>query len=505
MKLTIENFKAFKNSTSIDIETLTLLSGLNSAGKSTIYQSLLLLGQSANSYLKDEYGSILPYLKLNGKMIYFGSNNDILADKKKNYVKFAMSSGRAMLSYKFSISKTREKIGYSKENPQKFYLSEIEVVIPHKTGDVGYTLVSNGYRWQLTANGYLTFASQELRDYLYGLAKLHANDQNQCVDQSDSINQTPFPFKIIVELSDISKVRFFNFHLVEAEIPLIGIQDLVKDNLREKIDFDHLTKNAAELGIKNGTFTLNGNPHMFDEEKSLTQKHVVFIPPYKWQPKRIYTNDDPDNPLANFNTKSKRSVIYDYCLKTNKTLSGTLEKGLVHWISERFKIAKNVSVEEKIKGVTSEIFITTLDNIKLPYANIGYGTTQLIPIIHRILSSTTNSIIVVDEPETHLHPCMQSLLADFFVAMALTGRVIILETHSEYIIDKLIYCAIKFPHLRDKLQMYWVLREGGSSTIRHIEYDDLGYIINAPQAFLSEKTKLVEELNQIRVEKLLNA
>ena len=86
--------------------------------------------------------------------------------------------------------------------------------------------------------------------------------------------------------------------------------------------------------------------------------------------------------------------------------------------------------------------------------------------------------------------------------MVLLGRKIIVETHSEYILDKLLYHCIKNPKARDFTELYWVTNDSGDASVTPIIYDDLGYVSNAPEGFLSEKAKLVEELTALRFAKL---
>jgi hypothetical protein len=66
----------------------------------------------------------------------------------------------------------------------------------------------------------------------------------------------------------------------------------------------------------------------------------------------------------------------------------------------------------------------------------------------------------------------------------------------------LIYHCIKIPKARDVTELYWVTNNNSEASVIPILYDDLGYVSNAPDGFLSEKAKLVEELTALRFEKL---
>ncbi|WP_180828388.1 AAA family ATPase, partial [Vibrio parahaemolyticus] len=63
----------------------------------------------------------------------------------------------------------------------------------------------------------------------------------------------------------------------------------------------------------------------------------------------------------------------------------------------------------------------------------------VIPIVMQCLLSNKNDILIFEQPELHLHPKIQAKLCDLFIAMSLNGRQIIIETHSEYIINRLRY------------------------------------------------------------------
>lgn len=70
--LSLKNFKCFKSLDNIDLKQITLLTGSNGRGKSSVLQSLLLLAQSFRS------GKNLEYVKFNGRFVCLGTYNDIL-------------------------------------------------------------------------------------------------------------------------------------------------------------------------------------------------------------------------------------------------------------------------------------------------------------------------------------------------------------------------------------------------------------------------------------------
>jgi predicted ATPase len=69
--------------------------------------------------------------------------------------------------------------------------------------------------------------------------------------------------------------------------------------------------------------------------------------------------------------------------------------------------------------------------------SVGVGVSQVLPVILLCLKSMPNAVILLEQPELHLHPAMQLKLADFLLACTQTGRQIIVETHSEHLVNRL--------------------------------------------------------------------
>jgi len=76
--------------------------------------------------------------------------------------------------------------------------------------------------------------------------------------------------------------------------------------------------------------------------------------------------------------------------------------------------------------------------------NVGFGLSYALPIIVAALSSDKNSLILIENPEAHLHPKGQSELAKLLALAAQSGVQIIIETHSEHIINGVLVACKKF-------------------------------------------------------------
>lgn len=67
--------------------------------------------------------------------------------------------------------------------------------------------------------------------------------------------------------------------------------------------------------------------------------------------------------------------------------------------------------------------------------NVGFGLTHILPIIVACLIATPSSILLVENPEVHLHPAGQALMGRFLAIAAMSGIQLIIETHSDHILN----------------------------------------------------------------------
>ncbi|WP_411960856.1 AAA family ATPase [Pseudomonas mandelii] len=67
--------------------------------------------------------------------------------------------------------------------------------------------------------------------------------------------------------------------------------------------------------------------------------------------------------------------------------------------------------------------------------NVGFGLTQVLPILVAVLSSNCDDLVLIENPEVHLHPAGQALMGGFLAMAASAGVQIVLETHSDHVLN----------------------------------------------------------------------
>ena len=65
----------------------------------------------------------------------------------------------------------------------------------------------------------------------------------------------------------------------------------------------------------------------------------------------------------------------------------------------------------------------------------GFGLTQVLPIVVAALSATEGDLLLVENPEVHLHPAGQATMGEFMAEVAAAGVQVIIETHSDHVLN----------------------------------------------------------------------
>jgi predicted ATPase len=146
--------------------------------------------------------------------------------------------------------------------------------------------------------------------------------------------------------------------------------------------------------------------------------------------------------VANVLLQKRNELVHDYFLDESKEISYELEIQTGEWIS---KILDTENVKVFVNCEESSRVINLMFGIgqhKFRPSNVGFGYTYVLPIIVSGLIAKKGEILIVENPEAHLHPKAQSYLIKFLSIVASTGVQVFIESHSEHILNSLIISAL---------------------------------------------------------------
>jgi predicted ATPase len=128
--------------------------------------------------------------------------------------------------------------------------------------------------------------------------------------------------------------------------------------------------------------------------------------------------------------------------------------------------------------------------------DVGYGVSQILPLIVDAQRATSKTMLLLQQPEVHLHPKAQAALGSMIKDwVSKSKKTVVVETHSDYLVDRL-RLEVKQAHLKQSEVKIFFLEKKSSQTKLHVlEIDAQGNVLNAPEGyrdfFLREQTALL--------------
>jgi predicted ATPase len=598
-RIGIQNFRVFKEFTEFELRPLTILTGTNNSGKSSFTKLLLLLKNGVNDldfkkglhnlesfkkvlswelddnklkisfpnslqFLDDSYFITNYYIadnEDNGKLFQIEVSNEKESLLVFNYngtdsslqldVEHLMSLvyEHKLLDYELGEAPDGDPIGawtkkYIHEmdhNPSEdiVTLENFEGIFrknPNKYSDSDQTSLKSPSIGNIAFKN--TIRNLE-HDYL--LYNMSINGEDATIYHKDellTIQKTEFKNIFFDGLRDLSGIpKGFNNALAYC---LKRANSIVKEKIRfhfssinpnDKVEIKET--NLAKLLFTIRLFDSSSEAPFLetDYQKTFFDRFsgygsqlnnelykIEYISANRASQKRVLANSseyDIDKIVVDFFNKSKKNIDF---LKT---------------ICEILEIPGDLSVE-RFENMISIVYLKVNDR-KIALSDVGFGFSQIIPIILKIVTiteskkrstakvnisehsndffeisfskSTPEKTIIIEEPEANLHPNLQSKLADVFVEIINQYPELnfIIETHSEYMIRKLQYLTAKNKIDPSKSIIYYFNADKYVSAkepkVKAIEITSNGNLTDTfGPGFYDETTRLQFELMKLNQE-----
>ena len=152
------------------------------------------------------------------------------------------------------------------------------------------------------------------------------------------------------------------------------------------------------------------------------------------EPDRLDTGATGENVAAVLHTHAHRRVSVPW--EDGKPRLMTLERGLEHWLA-RLGLADSVNVNDMGRfGLGLQVVPHDMGR-PVDLTSVGVGVSQVMPLLVQCLLTEPGDLVILEQPELHLHPALQMKLADFLLACVRSGWQLIVETHSEHLVNRL--------------------------------------------------------------------
>jgi len=166
----------------------------------------------------------------------------------------------------------------------------------------------------------------------------------------------------------------------------------------------------------------------------------------------------------------------------------TLEERIAHWLKE-LGLIHDFSVEAIAKD--SSIYQVRVQkspsSAKVLITDVGFGVSQILPVLVLCYYVPEGSIVLLEQPEIHLHPSVQSGLADVFIDAVKNRNIqIIFESHSEHLLRRFQRRIAEESLTPQDTALYFCEMDKGGSSLTTLDVDLLGTIRNWPKDFFGD-------------------
>lgn len=520
----LKNFKGFKDTGKIDLKPLTVLCGTNSSGKSTIIQSILMLKQTFES--QSPYRTIL----LNGEFVHLGSFDDLIYNK--------IPENKVQIIFDIDTSRIAEKTQFSRKIPINILLNNFDFKNP--------LIDRNNFENILEINFGLRLQDPPIskEPYIenYKIKAKSVSPSNQ------SFNGTEIEFE---RINDEYLVKWKKTQIYPFEICRLKIPKEIKHYYCPKCKINHRTNsnvgkdhyyynyvNENQYHTKASFINLVPEIRMEDELKIgeyptkpyfhiarplFSLRHIFqnvfenlfYIGPLREEPSRRYIYESEIIDIGNHGENAPfilsiegNNEIEPYFLfqpnegEWKQITNDTLQEGVNRWLNY-MDISFECEIKSEKEIIRLYLPLAQDKEVKVTLADVGFGVSQILPILVEGLRIRNGQTLILEQPEIHLHPKLQMQLADFFISMILSGKNILLETHSDHIINRISRRIIESEdnNIISKTNILFFEQGHEGSIPYQVEIDrDLG-IVNWPKGFFDQSVEETEAIIFSGIEK----
>ncbi|OFY62800.1 MAG: hypothetical protein A3H98_10035 [Bacteroidetes bacterium RIFCSPLOWO2_02_FULL_36_8] len=396
MKLFLDNLRGFNNCF-IDINQVNFLVGENSTGKSSFLSILSLFSDTQFNFSGEFRNSF----------VNFGLFEDIINKNSSNNETF--------------------HIGFIKNGKQTLLDSNFtydSLLLVFKEKD-GFPNISTILCRAKTSFLKVEVGKTELNYSLFSVNTSLYSDKQLF---SDIIINKEFELKNIIDNGNVS-IKGISGELLRYIINDIG-------NIPFMFRFSEHSIKETEIDKKRKLYSdFRKNQRMlFPRERNLLG-NTIWIDPIRSKPQPLYQPTDKQYSAEGEHIPTiLRDIFDDKESPNSKSIIRLLESfGNASGLFDKIYISK---LQKQKKNSPFEINFSLHGNT-IKISNIGYGVSQILPILTEIARNPKESIFFIQQAEVHLHPRSQAFFGEFiFTQFKEENKSFFIETHSDYVIDR---------------------------------------------------------------------
>lgn len=297
------------------------------------------------------------------------------------------------------------------------------------------------------------------------------------------------PASVLLFKGKNALVDLDSFHNVihECDVNKNLVFELVgSDNKHKKYTLKNELAYSKELFLY--AKDVDKNKHFFQTFKMIFSSNIHFISSIRNKPKRLYELEGTK--VSKLGMRGERFVeaLHSSEVETGIDLQQKIAESL-----QRLGLLESFRIEELLDGRLLRVLVKRFKNgPEVPLTDVGFGVSQVLPILVLCYTAKEGSIIILEQPEIHLHPAAQSALAGELVRFAAERNLqFIIESHSEAFLRRfrLLLAKQTFEEnfTPEDLKLYFCEQdEFGKGQLDLLELDEYGQLKNWPEDFFGD-------------------
>ncbi|WP_417912792.1 AAA family ATPase [Candidatus Electronema sp. TJ] len=204
---------------------------------------------------------------------------------------------------------------------------------------------------------------------------------------------------------------------------------------------------------------------------------------------------------AHFIAENGNNPVSLPALRHDKAISLTILENIDRWMSE---VSPGLRIRAAMQPATSSVSLgyafdqgkETTANFKPQ--NVGFGITYVLPVLTALLRAKAGDMLIIENPESHLHPAGQSTVGKLCALAAHNGVQLFIETHSDHFLNG-VRVAVKEKIIApEEVKFFFLERskdaDSHESTVISPEIDACGRLNCWPAGFFDEWDRQLEKL-----------
>lgn len=264
-------------------------------------------------------------------------------------------------------------------------------------------------------------------------------------------------------------------------------------NEERKLEINYSTNSGNELWLTPITPLKNSF-----NECAIFYQEFYYLNAERFGPRINQTFKFHDYPNTGFKGEYTAQLIHDlnYTIKIDeKRVNNDFLKGsrFIHHINSWLEYILDANIDFHYDDITHSARISVASNFSkgnhVISTNTGFGISYCLPIILTGLIAIKDRFFVIENPEAHLHPSAQSRLGYFLAIIADAGVRVIIETHSEHIVNGIQLAVATGKLNNDKSIINYLYKDDDipdEPTIKSIDINSMGELNFWPKGFFDQ-------------------